>query len=610
MINKIGFKNIKVFKEYFELEITPIMVLTGTNNSGKSSLQKMLLLLQEGFKKHNGLLFIEKLKIEKELANSIGSFESIISKSSKSKKFTLTFHHSSNEYKHLKTELTYEVKDDFYSADLVLCSQEIDNKTKIEFEITKKSSFCDFALKVTDKYTWRLLNIKPLLVENLLYPSLLRAKDDKSNILHKQTVKVFNCKIDTFLLETVLVNNVLGEVNLFTTPKLNPKQTQLLELLVSNNILSEQEFKEQYRNFEIKCILLLSRRSFSINNDDFDRDNFDYPIFTATILDSSDNGEEETMVRALSEPVFENDLIAKLLLITGEAKEMFVNKGRNDFDGKYKSFIRGSGFTPLAPICNIHLAKSVIYAIREISGFKNLLTNCSDKFEIKRFYQIDDPNESLFVNYANSREKSVLTKVGVEFINNWLSRFGIADKLVIEDVKAKNNLLGYAYYLLRNGKLEAMSDNGLGINKLIYLLIRIISSNSNNNNIIILEEPEANLHPAYQSLLAEMLIDSLKEVKFDDGYEFRGLKRKFKFLIETHSEYFIRKLQYLVAKKEINPEDISIYYFENPHTKFEGKQIKRLEIRPDGVLKQDFGTGFFDESIKLTMDLLSLKNRN
>ena len=58
------------------------------------------------------------------------------------------------------------------------------------------------------------------------------------------------------------------------------------------------------------------------------------------------------------------------------------------------------------------------------------------------------------------------------------------------------------------------------------------------------------------------------------------------------------------------PEDVNIYYFENPHTKFEGEQIKRLEIRPDGILKQDFGTGFFDESLKLTMDLLSLKNRN
>jgi AAA15 family ATPase/GTPase len=43
-ITKFGLSNFRVFKEHFDFELAPIMVLTGPNNSGKSSLTKALLL--------------------------------------------------------------------------------------------------------------------------------------------------------------------------------------------------------------------------------------------------------------------------------------------------------------------------------------------------------------------------------------------------------------------------------------------------------------------------------------------------------------------------------------------------------------------------------------
>ena len=45
-ITKFGLQNFRVFKEYFEFELAPIMVLTGPNSSGKSSLSKALMLLK------------------------------------------------------------------------------------------------------------------------------------------------------------------------------------------------------------------------------------------------------------------------------------------------------------------------------------------------------------------------------------------------------------------------------------------------------------------------------------------------------------------------------------------------------------------------------------
>lgn len=53
MSKKIGIENFRVFKDYTEFEIRPITLLTGPNNSGKSSFTKLLLLLQNGLEKLN-----------------------------------------------------------------------------------------------------------------------------------------------------------------------------------------------------------------------------------------------------------------------------------------------------------------------------------------------------------------------------------------------------------------------------------------------------------------------------------------------------------------------------------------------------------------------------
>ncbi len=103
-------------------------------------------------------------------------------------------------------------------------------------------------------------------------------------------------------------------------------------------------------------------------------------------------------------------------------------------------------------------------------------------------------------------------------------------------------------------------------------------------------------------MLADMFVDAAK-------------KFYIQFIIETHSEYLIRKLQYLTANKEheynIKPEDTAMYYFSDPKTLKKGeKQIRRINIREDGILDGSFGTGFFDEATNLIIDILNLSGSN
>ena len=112
--------------------------------------------------------------------------------------------------------------------------------------------------------------------------------------------------------------------------------------------------------------------------------------------------------------------------------------------------------------------------------------------------------------------------------------------------------------------------------------------------VICVEEPEVHLHPKYQSKLAEMFVEAYQ-------------KYNIHFIIETHSEYLIRKLQVMVADKESSliSNDVSLNYVEKDEN---GESTNRkIEILEDGRLSEPFGPGFFDQATGLSMNLLKMK---
>jgi len=122
---------------------------------------------------------------------------------------------------------------------------------------------------------------------------------------------------------------------------------------------------------------------------------------------------------------------------------------------------------------------------------------------------------------------------------------------------------------------------------------------NNLSGITIIEEPESHLHPYLQSKLADFFVDAI-QFKKDLSTQ---------LIIETHSEYLIRKLQYLVANKSIRSEDVAIYYINRADQIPAGaRQIQKMEIMKDGSFNYDFGPGFFDEAVNLKIELLKLKN--
>ena len=135
----------------------------------------------------------------------------------------------------------------------------------------------------------------------------------------------------------------------------------------------------------------------------------------------------------------------------------------------------------------------------------------------------------------------------------------------IEDVIKLNQVSGYGYMfqIKKNGKDIGLHGLGYGVAQLLPILLKVLLHPT---AIFIIEEPESNLHPALQSKLADFFTNAVNHLPFLPSP---------RFIIETHSEYLIRKLQYITGKEEFKPAQSQIYYFNHPDIKKKMSKLKR-----------------------------------
>ena len=196
-------------------------------------------------------------------------------------------------------------------------------------------------------------------------------------------------------------------------------------------------------------------------------------------------------------------------------------------------------------------------------------------------------------------------KERLAFVNKYLKLFNIGDELEFEETQVRNKIEIEPYIISKGKRKKLFTHFGFGVQLLIPLLLEVLF---NDSDLLLIEEPESNLHPALQSKLADFFA------------ELTNVYNK-QLIIETHSEYIIRRMQYLVAnhyKKNktelttIEAEKVNIYYFNSPEVQSANLEPYTFEIKIDqkGMLDKDFGVGFFDEAANLTLDLLRINSLN
>lgn len=612
MTRHFGVNNFKVFKEHIELELRPLTIFTGTNSSGKSSYTQALRLFQNIKSNGDGMYnpYFE-MDMDQELS-LLGNFENILNNLEKPIELStyvkwldfdnkiqlkISFEKNTDEEvlktdsKFTKLELVdlsdeepitiFTLEDEGYYFVNELIDHESYKREKIPHrKSTSKlnvkylfEKFVKLRKEIADFYiSWRLLENTMV---NLGYnKDELRemTRNEVRSFFYEMNDEKSRRAVDVWLNGTVdytpyflgensgkwdLKSNLFkqnNKIKLEGIAKFNPSST-ILDYTI-NGLPIEGELVSKIQTLELNNTFWLNLSFIpGVRNPNFS-------VLISEILSSDvinkffpESKDRETW----------KDIVEKELNL----ENLVVNKGDN-FNSFVETFIIDSlksMFDDLFEFLDTKI--DYVPSVRHIPS--RFVTNRNLNTYMEQI-----------INSISSK-----SNVDTKELNYWLKEFEIADELKIHNISE----IGVSHLsLLKNGKHINIADVGYGVSQLLPILLRLCLYDK---TPIIIEEPETNLHPALQSKLADFLISQMKKGR--------------RIIIETHSEYLIRRLQYLVAKKQVNESSCVIYYFNSDSNVTEKEpKVKKIEITEDGNLTDSFGHGFFDEASRLQFELLKV----
>lgn len=258
---------------------------------------------------------------------------------------------------------------------------------------------------------------------------------------------------------------------------------------------------------------------------------------------------------------------------------------------------------------NISIDENGIY-VNHISGLRYLGPLMADP---KRYYDSSEHSMHDYdvIGVRGENVPFILLKDEnlKESVNGWLERFDVP--YTIDAVSVSNNeVIGnelVAMYLTHKcwGPKErqqtcdanhpkttvTLADVGFGVNQMLPVILQGVTSYE---KIICVEQPEIHLHPRLQSHMADLLIETIQSPP-----EPLAPGTSNQWIVETHSELIVRRLQRRIREGKISNEDVCVLYVDPQDDG--SSTIERLELDEDGRFIDEWPHGFFDEGYREIM---------
>lgn len=164
--------------------------------------------------------------------------------------------------------------------------------------------------------------------------------------------------------------------------------------------------------------------------------------------------------------------------------------------------------------------------------------------------------------------------------NQWLERLGVGYKIAVKPIGSRRKDL-YEIELedsFRNKPVKVgLADVGFGMSQILPLIVQSLASQ---NRIITVEQPEVHIHPKLQADLGDLIASAISN------------PQRNQFIIETHSEHLVLRVQKLIRTGSLSPEEVSVLYVSRGK---EGSSVQRLRLDEKGRFIDAWPGGFFPE---------------
>lgn len=550
-MKSISFKNFRRFTDFPEFKFGDITILVGGNNAGKSTLQKALLLV------------FDNLRSLKGQVSSANIFE--------------------NGF--ISPQFRFDAND-IHDLNLGTFGRSL-NANALDKVIEFNLCISDFDIKVVIEPNKAGDNLP------IAKLALIEIKDIKRHILY------------TFNFNTLRMRVVFEKIQGNGDPKFDRIQERIAEL--RETIASETDpFEAAMENEELEKLLKV-RNAFMKDTKELQESytaetdlseylgikGFDC-VTRGRLASYIENIEAYTYtigsrtVRVLG--ISDDELVEK-----DPEKEDTMNGSEDDISNKQVLDDKRSLLLESAQALDSELRSSKVYYIQAHGVSQKML------------YTIDDKNDFVAQAIHQYARRGVHPgDMPDTFIRRWMSNFEIGSNYRISSIGGE----GYTVEIETEGGWVNLADLGMGANQLMVLLFSLatimfeegyyVKENGGVSLVpkfIIIEEPEQNLHPLLQSKLADLVV----EINNNDP--------SYKFLIETHSEYLVRRTQVLVAEMGLGEEELEkqnpfkVYYFPKDGVPYD------MKYQVNGHFEESFGEGFFDEAGKWTRQLIRTKRK-
>ncbi len=554
MLNQLSFDNYKAF-EHGELKIKPFTILLGANSVGKSSIMQLLLLLQQTAQSER--YYQSALKLHGGYVN-LGEGLNLLRE--KNKKNTLSLKIDFND-ESMARELR-EYNDDFCKefvafSGMVQEINDIEEKTKstrlkdklnrLKLNESIDKYFIgymhtnDITSKIDKKFFYSLVNDTYAFMKNI-EPDRLSNKESRSLRFYRYALRR------------------PSGINHFRQLKEN-KDEYLISFDLINGLVKNLD-----KNFSIKYnitihdkILVIKEVSFQNNGVEFLNLNFE--------LKENKYALSKLNSKYIDNRKFSKETFNKVMSVFDNPRTIF------SFIKEYQSHVDIDSGDEESVFCRTlqFILTTVNESIHYYFSGNNINYVSPLRAHPKRYYFLDKAKVNTFVDTLDGDAIAEILKEDVALkrqVNTWFKKFNLRVNVEhLEDVIHK-------LQISQNSLKLDITDVGFGISQVLPVIIQGFLSKE--NSLTLIEQPEIHLHPKMQAELADLFIDILSNKKK------RGAPKC--LVIETHSEYLLKRLRRRISEGHISADEVAIYLID-PQDGKKGADMKELEIEEKGHFK-------------------------